>query len=104
MFKEGGGEGVSGEPGNLGGGGKFFSGPKCPPRSANRGLPLLLGAGSARPNPKKGALETENPLFIGFTALRGGCGPWSRTMVSEGARAWGRGRSEFADIIYEQFF
>ena len=50
-----------------------------------------------RPNPKKGAPETENPLFIGFTALRGGLRPWSQTMVSEGARPWGRGRSEFAE-------
>ena len=39
-----------------------------------------MGAGSARPNPKKGAPETENPLCIGFiTALRGEClRPWSQ--------------------------
>ena len=43
--------------------------------------PWALGAGSARPNPKKGAPETENPLFIGFSALRGGLEPWSQTMV-----------------------
>ena len=54
--------------------------------------------GPAKLNPKKGAPETENPLFIGFTALRGGSGPWSQTMVSEGARPWGRDLSEFADM------
>ena len=57
-----------------------------------------LGAGSARPNPKKGAPETENPLFVGFTARRGGM---IETVVSdhglsEGARPWGRGSSEIA--------
>ena len=35
---------------------------------------------------KKGVPETENPLFVGFTTLRGGLGPWSR----KGARPWGR--------------
>ena len=29
--------------------------------------------------------------------LRGGLGPWSQAVVSEGARLWGRGRSEFAN-------
>ena len=57
--------------------------------------PYPLGAGSARPNPNKGAPETENPLFVAFTALRGGLGLWSQTMVSAGAGPWGRGRSEF---------
>ena len=47
-------------------------------------------AKSARPNPKR-APGAENPLFIGFTALRGGLGPWSQTMVLEGARPWGKG-------------
>ena len=60
--------------------------------------PYPLGAGSARPNPKKGApkgrAETENPLFMGLTALRGGLRRWSQTMVSIRARPWGRGRSE----------
>ena len=53
-----------------------------------------LGAGPARPNPKKGAPETENPLFIGLAALRRGLGPWSQTVVSEGARPWGRDRAQ----------
>ena len=44
--------------------------------------PYPLGTGSARPNPKEGAPETENPLFIGFTALSGELGPWSQTKVS----------------------
>ena len=34
--------------------------------------------GSARPNPNKGTPETENPLRIGFTVLRGRLRPWSR--------------------------
>ena len=45
---------------------------------------------------QKRALQTENPSCIGSTVLRGGLRPWSQTMVSEGARPWGRGRSEFA--------
>ena len=55
--------------------------------------PTPWGAGSARPNPKMGAPDPENPLFLGFSVLRGGLRPWSQTMVSEGARPWGRGRS-----------
>ena len=39
--------------------------------------PHPLGAGSARPNPKKGTPDTENPSCIGFTVLRGGLRPWS---------------------------
>ena len=45
--------------------------------------------GSARPDPKKGAPEAENPSCIGFTVLRGGLRPWS---------PWRRGRSKFAII------
>ena len=58
-----------------------------------RVYPYPLGAGSARPNPKMGASDPENPLFLGFSVLRGGLRPWSQTMVSEGARPWVRGRS-----------
>ena len=35
-------------------------------------------AGSARPNLKMGAPDPENPLFLGFSVLRGGLRPWSR--------------------------
>ena len=42
--------------------------------------PHPLGAGSARPNPKMGAPDPENPLFLGFSVLRGGLRPWSQTM------------------------
>ena len=55
--------------------------------------PYPLVAGSARPNPRMGAPDPENPLFLGFSVLRGGLRPWSQTMVSEGARPSGRGRS-----------
>ena len=58
-----------------------------------RVYPYPLGAGSARPNPKMGAPDPENPLFPGFSVLRRELRPWSQTMVSEGARPWGRGRS-----------
>ena len=54
--------------------------------SANKGLPLPLGAGSARPNPRRGAPDPENPLFLGFSVLRGLPRPPSQTMVSEGAK------------------
>ena len=61
--------------------------------------PLALGRGVCETKSKKGAQETENPFCIGFAALRGGLRPWSQTMVSEGARPWGRGRSEFAEFL-----
>ena len=51
--------------------------------------PYPLGAGSARPNPKMGAPDPENPLFLGFSVTQRGI----ETMVSEGARPWVRGRS-----------
>ena len=65
-----------------------------------RVYPCPLGAGSARPNPKMGAPAPENPLFQGFSVLGGGLRPWSQTMVSEGARPWGRGRPEDCDRSY----
>ena len=69
----------------------------CRPTQTNcqqtRVYPYPLGAGSARPNPKMGAPDPGNPLFLGFSVLGGGLRPWSQTMVSEGARPWGRGRS-----------
>ena len=70
-------------------------------RDQQTGLPPPLGAGSARPNQKKGAPDTKNPSCIGFTVLGGGLRPWSQTMVSKGARPWGRCRSVFAK---EKFF
>ena len=44
----------------------------------NRVYPYPLGVGSARPNPKMGASDPENPLFLGFSVLRGLPRPWSR--------------------------
>ena len=46
--------------------------------SRTRGLPLPLGRGVCETKSKKDAPETENPLFIGFPALRGVLRPWSR--------------------------
>ena len=46
-----------------------------------RVYPYPLGAGSARPNPN---MDPENPLFLGFSVLRGGLRPWSQTMVGVG--------------------
>ena len=63
-----------------------------------RVYPYPVGVGSARPDPKMGAPDPENPLFLGFSVLRGGLRPWSQTMVSEGARPWGRGRSGDCDL------
>ena len=40
--------------------------------------PYPLGAGSARPNPKMGAPDPENPLFLVLSVFRGGLRPWSR--------------------------
>ena len=62
-------------------------------RQQTRVYPYPLGAGPARPNPKMGAPDPENPLFPAFSVLRGGLRPLSQTMVSEGARPWGRGSS-----------
>ena len=45
-----------------------------------RDYPYPLGAGSARPNPKMGTPDPENPLLLGFSVLRGGLRPWSQTM------------------------
>ena len=64
-----------------------------PKNQQERVYPYPLGAGSARPNPKIGAPDPENPLFLGFSVRREGLRPWSQTMVSEGARPWGRCRS-----------
>ena len=64
-------------------------------QASKTGLPLPF-AGSARPNPKKGAPDTENPSCIDFTVLGGGLRQWSQTMVSEWARPQGRGRSKVA--------
>ena len=47
-----------------------------------------------------GEPDPENPLFLEFSVLRGGSRPWSQTMVSEGARPWGRGRS--GDCDYQE--
>ena len=60
--------------------------------------PCPLSAGSARPNPKMGAPDPENPLLLGFSVLGEGLRPWSQTMVSEGARPWGRGRSGACEL------
>ena len=59
-----------------------------------RVYPIPLGAGSARPNPKMGAPDPENPLFLGFSVLRGGLRSWS----PKKARPWSRGRSGDCDF------
>ena len=64
-----------------------------------RVYPYPLGAGSARPNPTMGAPDPANPLFLGFSVSGGGLRPWSQTMVSEGARPWGRGRSGDCEFL-----
>ena len=54
--------------------------------------PYPLGAGSARPSPRKGAPETEHPLFIGFTELGRGI----ETMVSD--HGLGKGQTMGAGV------
>ena len=54
---------------------------------------------SLRDQMQKWAPQTQkNPLFLGFSVLREKLGPWSRTMVSEGARPWGGGRSRDCEL------
>ena len=49
----------------------------------HKGLyPYPLGAGSASPYPKMGAPDPENPLFLGFSVLRGV--PWSQSGPDHG--------------------
>ena len=73
------------------------------PFQQTRVYPYPLGAGSARPNPKMGAPDQENPLFLGFSVLGGGLRPWSQTMVSEGARPWGRVDPETVTLSFLHF-
>ena len=49
---------------------------------------MSVNMGSAR--------QRQKTLYAQGSQLRGGLRPWSQTMVLEGARPWGRGRSEFA--------
>ena len=61
---------------------------------SEKGSTPIPWARGLRDQIQKWALHTtENPLSLGFSVLRGGSRPWSQTMVSEGARPWGRGRS-----------
>ena len=67
------------------------------PASANRGLPLPLDRRVCDTKSKKGAPDTENPSYIGFTVLGGGLRPWSQTMPDLGVgvdpsllTAWGQ--------------
>ena len=51
----------------------------CNPISASK-----VSAGSVRPNPKKGAPDTENASCIGFTVLAAGVRPSSRKGTDHG--------------------
>ena len=81
-------EGSSNYNGGWGGPSKHQLGPD-PHLQQTRVYPHPLGAGSARPNPKMGAGDPENPLFLGFSVLRGGFRPWSQTMVPERGQTMG---------------
>ena len=62
-------------------------------KSADRGLPLPFGRGVRETKSKNGRSRPGKPFVSRvFCAQRG-----IQTMVSEGARPWGRGRSEFAN-------
>ena len=43
------------------------------------GVAAVLPEGVLEPNPKMGAPDPENPLFLGFSVLRGGLRPWFQT-------------------------
>ena len=63
-------------------------------KSASKGLPLPLGRGVCETKSKNGRSRPRKPFVSRvFCAQRGILTPWSQTMVSEGARPWGRGRS-----------
>ena len=77
------------------------------PESANqqtRVYPYPLVAGSARPNPKMGAPDPENPLFLGFSVLGGGPRPWSETMVSEGGQTMWWVKCKFSSLNFVKEF
>ena len=64
--------------------------------SANKGLPLPLGRGVCKTKSKKWAPQTQKTLhFQGFL-----CSEGFETMVSEGARPWGGGRSGDCEINF----
>ena len=70
---------------------------RSPPCSQPTGVyPYPLGAGSARPNPEKGAPETENPLCIGFAALKRGVETQRKT---KGQQLKGKIISEFFTLF-----
>ena len=50
--------------------------------------PYPLGAGSARPNPKKGAPDTRDPSCIGFTVLGGGDSDHGLYGLGRRSRSW----------------
>ena len=78
-------------PMGVGGGPTFY--PINPTASQNPYCGCQLEGGAVNFSAEMGAPDTENPLFLGFSVLRGGWRPWSQTMVSEGARPRGGGRS-----------
>ena len=47
--------------------------------SANKGLPLPLDRGVCETGSTNGRPDPENPLFLGFSVLRGGLRPWSES-------------------------
>ena len=61
--------------------------------SANRGLPPPLGRGVCKTKSKNGSARGRKPFIHRVYSAQRGIG----TMVSEGARPWGRGRSEFTE-------
>ena len=69
-----------------------------------RVYPYRLRAGSARPNPKIGAPDPENPLFLGFSVLRGGLRPWFRSRPSKPNQTKGQNEKFMNFALFCEFW
>ena len=76
--------------------------PRRPSCCGDRHLQAGLSKQGSTPTPwarglpdqsKNGRSRPRKPFISRASVLRGGLRPWYETMVSEGARPWGRGRS-----------
>ena len=78
----------------------FLSGGRNVEFSKKKGLPLPLGRGVCETKSKNGRSRPRKPFFS-----RVFCSQWGiETMVSEGARPWGRGRSGDCEESFSCFF
>ena len=71
-----------------------------PPFSAKKGLPLPIGRGVCETKSKNGRSRPRKPFISRVCCAQRGI----ETMVSEGARPWGRGRSGDCDLSHSPEF